>query len=53
MKIIVIKNGTVMEKGTHEELLTHGKLYADLFHIQTKDIITDLKAVHLFSADKE
>jgi subfamily B ATP-binding cassette protein MsbA len=52
-KIIVIKNGTVMEEGTHEELLTHGKLYAELFHIQTKDIITDLKAVHLFSADKE
>ena len=45
-KIIVIKNGCIMEEGTHEELLLHGKLYADLFHIQTKDAV-ELKTVHL------
>lgn len=51
-KIIVIKDGSIMEEGTHEELLDHGKLYAELFHIQTRHNDDDLKAVHLFSADK-
>ena len=51
-KIIVIKDGSIMEEGTHEELLDHGKLYAELFHIQTRHNDADLKAVHLFSADK-
>ena len=52
-KIIVIKEGRKMEEGTHEELLVHGKLYAELFHAQTKDFVTEVKSMHLFSADKE
>jgi len=31
-KIFVIRDGKVAEEGTHEELLTQGKLYADLYH---------------------
>lgn len=33
-KIIVMKAGTVVEQGTHEELLSQGGLYADLYNSQ-------------------
>jgi ATP-binding cassette subfamily B protein len=34
--IIVLDNGTVVEDGTHEELLSHGGLYAELFRMQAE-----------------
>ena len=33
-KILVMKSGTVVEQGTHEELLSQGGLYADLYNSQ-------------------
>lgn len=33
-KILVMKAGTVVEQGTHEELLSQGGLYADLYNSQ-------------------
>lgn len=33
-RIIVLEHGTVIEQGTHPELLTHGGLYAELFNLQ-------------------
>lgn len=34
-KIIVIKDGLVAEEGTHKELVAFGKIYAELYHIQS------------------
>jgi ATP-binding cassette subfamily B protein len=34
--IIVLNDGTVAEDGTHEELLDHGRLYAELFSMQAE-----------------
>jgi len=33
-RIIVLKNGTVTEEGSHEELMQNEKLYAELFRLQ-------------------
>ena len=33
-RIVVLQNGTVTEQGTHEELVTGGGLYAELFDMQ-------------------
>jgi len=33
-KIIVLKDGVVAEEGTHNELLAHGGIYAELYQIQ-------------------
>lgn len=33
-KILVMKNGTLVEEGSHEALLIRGGLYADLYHAQ-------------------
>ena len=33
-KIIVVKDGVVAEEGTHEELLNHNGVYAQLHHLQ-------------------
>ena len=35
--ILVIKDGQVVESGTHEQLLQHGQLYAELYHTQFKN----------------
>jgi ABC-type multidrug transport system fused ATPase/permease subunit len=35
-KIFVIRDGKIEEQGTHAELITQGKLYADLYHVQPK-----------------
>ena len=35
-RIIYLENGSVMEEGTHNQLLKLGKKYADLFRIQSK-----------------
>jgi len=32
--ILVMNNGSVIEKGTHEELLARGGFYADLYNSQ-------------------
>jgi ATP-binding cassette subfamily B protein len=36
-QIVVIDDGTVVERGTHEELLAAGRLYADLYHTLVRD----------------
>jgi len=33
-KIIVLKGGVVAEEGTHDELVAHGGVYAELYRIQ-------------------
>lgn len=33
-KIVVLKDGFVAEEGTHDELITRGQLYAELYRIQ-------------------
>ncbi len=35
-RIIVLKNGEVVEQGSHEELLRAGGLYAELFALQAQ-----------------
>jgi subfamily B ATP-binding cassette protein MsbA len=35
--IVVIENGTIVESGTHEELLTAGRLYKKLYDVQFRE----------------
>ncbi|RMG85847.1 MAG: ABC transporter ATP-binding protein, partial [Bacteroidetes bacterium] len=35
-RILVLKNGRMLELGSHEELLRNGGLYAELFELQAK-----------------
>lgn len=35
--IFVLENGTIIESGTHRDLLSHGKLYAQLYEAQFQD----------------
>jgi subfamily B ATP-binding cassette protein MsbA len=35
--IFALENGTIIESGTHRELLSHGKLYAQLYEAQFQD----------------
>jgi ATP-binding cassette, subfamily B, bacterial len=35
-RIIVLQNGTVLEQGTHTELLSQNGLYAELFRLQAE-----------------
>lgn len=39
--ILVMKNGTIIEKGTHEELLTGDTFYADLYNSQFGDVANE------------
>lgn len=39
-KIVVIKDGAVAEEGTHEALIAKGEIYAELYHMQTGDVIS-------------
>jgi ATP-binding cassette subfamily B protein len=40
-KILVMRNGEIIESGTHEELLATGGLYSRLAHIQNSVLIED------------
>jgi ATP-binding cassette subfamily B protein len=40
-QILVIENGMVAQRGTHDELLASGGLYADLYNRQFRDEISD------------
>lgn len=42
-KIIVIKDGSLIESGTHDELLEHKGFYHDLYTTQFKDLVEDLE----------
>jgi ATP-binding cassette subfamily B protein len=42
-KIIVIKEGLLIESGTHSELLEHKGFYYDLYTTQFKDLVNDLE----------
>lgn len=35
-RILVLENGTILESGTHEELMINNKLYAELFTLQAE-----------------
>ena len=35
-RIIVLQNGTILEQGTHTELLSQNGLYAELFRLQAE-----------------
>ena len=35
-RILVLKNGTILELGSHEELLANDGLYAELFELQAQ-----------------
>ena len=41
-QILVIQNGRIVEHGKHEELLDHGKLYAELYRTQFADKIVEV-----------
>jgi ATP-binding cassette subfamily B protein len=36
-QILVVENGSVVQRGTHDELLASGGLYADLYNRQFSD----------------
>lgn len=42
-RIILLEDGRIAEEGTHEELLSRGRAYAELFQIQSKYYRSDLK----------
>lgn len=42
-RIVVLNNGRVVEEGTHEELVTHGGRYAEMFRVQAARFVADLE----------
>ena len=36
-QILVVDDGRIVERGTHEQLLAAGGVYADLYHTQFKE----------------
>ena len=41
-KIIVMDKGKIVETGTHEELLKQNGRYTELYHMQFKDVLSDI-----------
>ena len=37
--ILVLKDGDIIEQGTHKELLAKGGFYADLYNSQFEDVV--------------
>ena len=40
-EIIILRNGRIVERGTHEELLAQKGEYYDIFKAQYKDLLDD------------
>jgi len=40
-QILVLRRGEIVERGTHEELIQRGELYAKLAHIQNTSTIEE------------
>ena len=51
-KIVVMDRGRVMDQGTHEELLSRGGIYADLYRLQFQDgkTVSDGRALRALMA---
>jgi ABC-type multidrug transport system fused ATPase/permease subunit len=46
-KIIVMKDGKVVDEGTHDELIDHAELYAELYHLQTRAVASHINTTDL------
>jgi ABC-type multidrug transport system fused ATPase/permease subunit len=46
--ITVLDNGTIQERGTHDELLEKGGIYARLYAMQFRDAESPLRAADSF-----
>ena len=53
LKIIMTRDGDVVEEGNHTELMTKQGAYADLVQLQDSSIITSLKWSKLLSMASE
>ena len=42
--ITVLDNGTICERGTHDDLLAHGGIYARLYEMQFRDVEPAIRA---------
>jgi ATP-binding cassette, subfamily B, bacterial len=45
-QILVVQNGSIVERGRHEELLNSGKLYAQLYSKQFKGAASAFRGRH-------
>ena len=43
-EILVVKDGTIVERGTHKDLVSAGGVYTELYNTQFKPQITELEA---------
>jgi ATP-binding cassette subfamily B protein len=43
-RILVLRDGKVAEEGDHDDLLARGGTYADLWHVQSGDLMTEVEA---------
>jgi len=50
-KIIVIKDGEIKEEGTHEELLSYGKFYSELYQAQVRTSNSDSINIHIHTSE--
>jgi subfamily B ATP-binding cassette protein MsbA len=42
-KIVVLDEGRISEFGTHDELMSKGGLYKELYQLQFRDVLTSSK----------